>query len=406
MILAVTVQQGIGVGLIATALTALLVYLVVENRVTKQSNVDSILNAPNRKAAPDDEIFEGPRLDRWLSWALVLMTITALSVPLYWLGEVGRQEGAIRGFDKRSVHRGEEAYFNKPNTKHGTPALNCASCHGASAGGGVAAASIKDYDVNGKPLQENGKDAVRSVSFAAPRLTDVALRYNREQLYNVLVYGRAPVMPAWGTAGGGPSTDQTIYDLINYLRHLALEKNEEAEKIYKEVWKETKDAEVAFNAALNSDAAKELRHAESVQQLADAKKVKANAGKSDGQILYEMNCARCHVAGYKWGEPNASGNAFGPKLTKEGLAAQFPDADSQFNFIKNGTGSENKPYGLNGINGYDGGGMPYFTNTLPDDQIRAIVAYERSLTAAGVPEGTKPAGDDTTVAAQAQEANQ
>jgi mono/diheme cytochrome c family protein len=398
MIFAATVQQGIGVGLIAIAITAALIYFVVENRVTKQSNVDSFLNAPNRKAAPDDDVFEGPRLDRWLSWALVLMTIVAISVPLYWLGEVGRQEGALRGFDKRSVHRGEEAYFNSPNTKHGTPALNCASCHGASAGGGVAAAAIKDYDENGKPLQENGKDAVRSVSYQAPRLTDVALRYNKEQLYNVLVYGRAPVMPAWGTAGGGPATDQTIYDLINYLRHLALEKNEEAEKIYKETWKETKDADLAFAAALNSEAVRKVRQAESVQQLAEAKKVASNKGKSDGQILYEMNCARCHVAGYKYGEPNAAGNAFGPKLTKEGLTAQFPDPEAQLNYIKNGSGGENKPYGLNGVNGYDGGGMPYFSNTLTDDQIRAIVSYERSLTAAGVPEGT-----GETVAAQTGE---
>jgi hypothetical protein len=127
VILAATIQQGIGVALIATVLVALLGYVIVENRVSKESNLESFLQAANRKQAPDDDVFEGPRLDRFLSWALVLMTITAISVPIYWLGEVGRQEGAIRGFDKRSVDRGEEAFANKPNTKHGTPALNCAT---------------------------------------------------------------------------------------------------------------------------------------------------------------------------------------------------------------------------------------------------------------------------------------
>jgi mono/diheme cytochrome c family protein len=380
---AVTIQQGIGVGLIVTVLLALLGYLVVENRVNTQSNVDSFLSAPNRKAPPDDTVFEGRRLDRWLSWALVLMTIVAISVPLYWLGEVGRQEGAIRGFDKRSVHRGEEAFANQPNTKHGTPALNCAGCHGAGAGGGVAATAIKDYDKNGKPLQIDGKDAIRQVSWTAPRLTDVALRYNEAQLYNVLVYGRAPVMPAWGTAGGGPVTDQTIYDLIRYLQHLALEENEEAKKIYEDVWDSTKDAKKAYEAALNSEPARKLRQAESVKALAEAKKLESNKGKSDGQILYETNCARCHVSGWSINEPNFAGNAFGPKLAKESLAAQFPSAESQMDFIKKGTEAANKPYGTRGINGYDGGGMPYFQNVLTDEQIMAIVEYERNLNVDG-----------------------
>jgi mono/diheme cytochrome c family protein len=380
VILAATIQQGIGVALIATVLVGLLGYVIVENRVSKESNLDSFLQAANRKQAPDDDVFEGPRLDRFLSWALVLMTIVAISVPIYWLGEVGRQEGAIRGFDKRSVHRGEEAFANKPNTKHGTPALNCASCHGAGAGGGVAAYALKDYDLKtGKPLQKDGKDLIRSVSWAAPRLTDVALRYRKDQLYNVLVYGRAPVMPAWGTAGGGPVTDQTIYDLISYLRHKALEENEAARKIYEEVWDNTLDADKAFDAALNSEPIRKMRQAESTKQLAEAKKLAANADKSDGQILFEMNCARCHVAGWSNNEPNYAGNAFGPKLTTESLRVQFPDPASQAAFIKNGTEGSQKPYGTRGVNGYEGGGMPYFNNILTDKQIDAIVEYERNL---------------------------
>ena len=250
MITAATTQQGVGRALIAIALLGLVIYVIAENRVSKQSNLDSFMDAPNRKAAPNDEVFEGPRLDRWLTWALVMMTIVAISVPVYWLGEVGRQEGAIRGFDKRSVDRGEEAYFNTPNTKHGTPALNCQSCHGANGGGGAVKTAVKDYDANGIPLKDAaGKELVRPVQWAAPRINDVALRYRKGQLRNVLVYGRAPVMPAWGVAGGGPSTDQTIDDVIQYLRHLALEKNEEARKIYEDKWDELNDADKPSSVA-------------------------------------------------------------------------------------------------------------------------------------------------------------
>ncbi len=380
MIFAATIQQGIGVVLILGIVAGLIVYLVVENKVSTKDNVDSFLNAPNRKQAPDDDTFEGPRLDRFLSWALVSMTVVAVSVPIYWLGEVGRQEGAIRGFDKRSVHRGEEAYFNTPNSKHGTPALNCAKCHGASAGGGVAEWSISDYDENGKKmLDQEGKALIRPVSWAAPRLTDVGLRYQYGQLHNVLVYGRGEnkPMPAWGIKGGGPSTDQTIDDLINYLRHLALEKNDEARKAYEDVWDETRDANKAFDAAMA--VAGEQRRKESAQALADAKKVPGNKGKSDGQILFEQHCARCHTNGYSYGEAQTPGGGwYGPRLDKETTARQFPNAADQAAFIKNGV-ADQKAYGTGGLNGWDGGGMPYFGNTLDDKMIEAIVAYERGL---------------------------
>jgi mono/diheme cytochrome c family protein len=382
MILAATIQQGIGVALIVTVVTGVLMYMIVENRVTPQNNVDSFLNAPNRKAAPDDDVFEGPRLDRFLSWALIAMTLVAISLPLYWLGEVGRQEGAIRGFDKRQVHRGEQAYYNSPNSKHGTPALNCAKCHGENAGGGAVSFTTKDLSENGEPMKDaKGKDLVRSVQWAAPRINDVALRYRRDQLYNVLVYGRAgSPMAAWGVAGGGGSTDQTIYDLIAYLRHLALEKNPAAREIYEEHWDKTQDAEASFEKALDSEFSRTMRQEETTELLAAAKKVKTNVGKSDGEILYEMNCARCHTAGWSVGEAGKAGSGgMGPRLTTESLKTRFPLAKDQAAFIKQGTDAANKEYGVRGINGWEGGGMPYFQNVLTDAQIDAIVEYERGL---------------------------
>ena len=57
------------------------------------------------------------------------------------------------------------------------------------------------------------------MQWRAPAVNTVAYRYDTESLRAILVYGRAGTpMPAWGTKGGGPMTDQQIDDLINYLQ--------------------------------------------------------------------------------------------------------------------------------------------------------------------------------------------
>ena len=146
MILAASTQQTIGLIILLVLIAGLVAYLILENKVSTSSNVDSFLGAANRKNPPNDDVFEGPRLDRFLSWALVSMSVVALGLPIYWLGEPGRQTGAVRGFDKRSVKRGEESFGAEHN------GFNCAQCHGSVGQGGVAAWNITDYDAAGKPI--------------------------------------------------------------------------------------------------------------------------------------------------------------------------------------------------------------------------------------------------------------
>ena len=119
------------------------------------------------------------------------------------------------------------------------------------------------------------------------------------------------------------------------------------------------------------------------RKLAEAEKLyeasKATLTKTDGQILFESNCARCHTNGWSYGEPKEIGGGFyGPKLNKNSLKAQFPEAKAQVEFVKNGL-EDGKAYGTGGVNHYSGGGMPYFGNVLTEAQITAIVEYERSL---------------------------
>ncbi len=418
-------QRAIALVILVATLLLWVLYMIIENRRTPAQMVDSFLNAPNRKSPPDDETFEGPRLDRFLGWALVALSLVALSLPLYWLGEPGRHEGAIRGFDKRAIKRGEELFGALHN------GFNCAQCHGPKGGGGLAPYTVTDYNPDGTPVLDakTGKVALRSVQWVAPRINDIALRYRPEQIRNILNYGRGGAknnpMPAWGTVGGGPGTPQQIDNLVQVLKYWAIEEDEVARTAYNKAWASNghdavKAFEVAFVAAQKdkqvehtkefeeSKAAAKKTVADSEKALADAQKLvddagddpvkKAEATKSltdvqtaltaaqnllgkgtDGEILFNINCARCHTSGWSYGEPKEqAGGFYGPTLRAASLKRQFPDAASQEAFIAKGA-ADNQAYGTGGVNHWSGGGMPYFENILTPEQIKAIVEYERSL---------------------------
>lgn len=110
-------------------------------------------------------------------------------------------------------------------------------------------------------------------------------------------------------------------------------------------------------------------------------------GESDGQLLFESNCARCHTKGWSYqttsnarvplAAPQGTG-AFGPSLADGSVKRQFVNEKDQFNFISSGSIFQ-APYGARGIGS---GRMPGFNGTagqvLSDDQINAIVSYERN----------------------------
>ena len=44
------------------------------------------------------------------------------------------------------------------------------------------------------------------------------MRYSRDEIRYILTYGRPfSPMPAWGTKGGGPLTEQKLQELIDYM---------------------------------------------------------------------------------------------------------------------------------------------------------------------------------------------
>lgn len=351
---ATTTQQRFGIAFAVILVLGWLVYIVAHMRRRRMDEPpgSEIELAPNRKPYLDDEVLEGPKLERSLGYALVLLVLIAIALPLYWAREPGRQAGAKNGFDKRSAHRGFLMFqpADSPLPSHNIGHFGCATCHGSKGQGGSASYVLSD-----------DKGTNRKVTWTAPALNTVMLRYTADTVRTILIYGRANTpMPAWGVAGGGPMNEQQIEDLVAYLKSITL-KPEEARKVT----------------------------LEQAQQEAKA------LGKPsvDGQVLFNVNCARCHTKGYSIGEPAVSGGgAYGPNLTNGSEARQFPNRDDMVDFVTKGA-EFGKAYGVRGIGnqapatrtGIDpgaamqGGGMPYFGDLLTPEQINAIVDYARGL---------------------------
>jgi len=202
-------QTTIGWVIVFISVLIAVVYAFVNIRNGRKELGSEIELAPNRKPYYSDEELEGKKLDRTLTFGLITLMICAVSVPLYWLNEPGRQSGAIEQFNREFASRGGELFAT---TADG--GLNCAGCHGGmKAQGGPADYTITDAEGH----------FVRKVVWQAPALDTVLLRYSREEVRFILDYGRPfSPMPAWGTKGGGPLNDQQVQNLIDYLASIQI----------------------------------------------------------------------------------------------------------------------------------------------------------------------------------------
>jgi mono/diheme cytochrome c family protein len=403
----------------------------------------------------DDEL-ESRRLERVQGWALLFAAVIAVALPIYWLHEPSRQSEATNYFDKNAAERGE-VLFSNASMPHYEPtqSLLCANCHGANGQGGPV------------PFTINGK----SVVWHAPPLNTVFLRFtedpgctnidNRDTLTcavtDIITNGRPGTpMPPWGVAGGGSKNDQSIQDLIAYLRSIQLTPKQQQAQAAKDLVAARKQPAEDVTAAqkqLDQDQAtldtsraaaqkalakpdatdSELATActDIIKQITadpsktadrkpavacgtyttDAATVKSDKAAlawtkewqkrrknvSDGQLLFELNCARCHTAGWSTFDPTvpadqpggagmlglpAGGGGLGG-----GTAFNLRDGDeirrfgsdisggfaAQVDFV--GTGSlRQKQYGNGGIGD---GRMPGFSQMLSKKFIEEIVSYER-----------------------------
>lgn len=395
----------------------LTIIVIVGAKVLSVRRQPTEKTAPNQTPFYDDDVLEDTHLTRVLRWTLVFSTIVAVVLPVYWLLEPNRQSQETEGFDKRAIERGAVLFAN-PSMEafDSAKSLQCANCHGADAGGGAATFVLTPEaqgDKNANPVQEN---------WVAPALNDVFYRFNEctaeevaakypncarveQQVTQIITYGRPGTpMPAWGVAGGGPKNVQAVADLVAYLKSIQISpaaaqaqagKKLKAFKTFvngqEAVATRNLAAAQASLANAKTDAQKQKYQGEiqaAQEGIARSRDYAAQVARmSQGELLFNTQCARCHTKGWSTLEPSdgfvpmpsAPGSgAFGPSLRDGATTDQFPgDAGraKQFDWVSTGV-EVNKGYGVRGISS---GRMAHFGAILTKAQIDAIIDFERSL---------------------------
>jgi mono/diheme cytochrome c family protein len=388
------------------------------------AKVLSVRREPNEKPAPnqtpfyDDDVMEDTHLTRVLRWALVFSTIVAVVLPLYWLLEPNRQAEETTGFEKRAEERGAVLFANASMPAYDSAkSLQCANCHGIDAGGG-AATFVLTPDAQGNtdatPVAEN---------WVAPSLNDVMYRFNEctaeevtaktpncdsraeQQVTQVITYGRPGTpMPAWGVAGGGPKNEQAVSDLVAYIKSIQITPAKAQAQAAKKVteFKKSMAGQQATAEKALAQAQKDLAAAKTdlQRQKYQSEIEAAQEGitrsrdyydqvqkMSQGELLFNTQCARCHTKGWSTLEPSDGfvpmpgepGNgAFGPSLRDGATLEQFPGdtgRQKQYDWVAVNV-EANKGYGVRGISS---GRMAHFGNILSKKQIDAIIDFERGL---------------------------
>ncbi len=334
--------SNVGYVIAVGVIIGLIVYVFVNILRARPETGSEIELAPNRVEHHPDEVLEGSVLNRNLAIGLGAIVIISVGLPLYWLGEPGRNEDWEGTFTRRAEDRGAAMFA--PTADGG---LNCAGCHG----GMEATGGSFPYTIN----DANG-DFVATVDWQAPALNTVLLRYDEEELFDIIVYGRPfSPMPAWGIEGGGALNDQQIDNIIAYIKTIQI------------------TPEVA-----QAEATEALEVAMDSGQFESEGEALFNLGLNNGFAGGAYSCGRCHTQGWSYGEPEADGNgALGPNLTD--VRSQFPGGaagfQEQVDFVKEGSVKG----ALYGVHGQGSGRMPAFGEMLTQEQIEAVVEYERNL---------------------------
>jgi len=439
---AASTQRNLGMAIAVVAIVGFAVYLIYNvlwaGRGEKGAELDL---APNRKPYLSDEELETKKLDLALVSGLVTLVIIGVALPLYWLGEPGRQQGYVDYSREQFTSRGAGLYEE-----------SCSSCHGGGGLGGSTDHTVTD---------DNG-NFVAAIKWAAPPLTTTLYRFSEEEVRHVLNYGRPPTpMQAWGEPGGGPLTSQQVDELIQYIQSIQLTPNEVQGEVLDGLVLQVREDVLAADGALRDRleaanaavaaagadesaaevAARNLAALEEELREVSEQHIRDLAPSDRGELLFNNGvhgCARCHTPRDSWQftgpeeEPGAGpvtlergseaeaetvarlgglipayipgGGGFGPNLTNGATLRQFDSAEGHAGFIIVGS-QEGVGYGNFG-QGDGGGQMPAFgvcvgdrdsgerspifgfctltegsarPGTLTAEQIDDIVAYERGM---------------------------
>ena len=148
--------------------------------------------------------------------SVILMTVLAGFIMLWWFTDLSRREGIATTQEEELLHFGE-IIFSDDETE--PAAAGCARCHGEDGTGGPI------------PNDPDGRTApsLRTASLAQK------LRVNPEYVRLAVSYGGVVVsgnvnspMPAWSSEVGGPLNEQQIEAVVTLVEGWAEEAAEEA----------------------------------------------------------------------------------------------------------------------------------------------------------------------------------
>ncbi|HEU5085446.1 MAG TPA: cytochrome c [Acidimicrobiales bacterium] len=364
---AASTVQAIGIVIAVVVVLGFVVYAAFNIKAGRNEVGAELELAANLKPYYDDDELETKKLDRTLTLGLAGLVLVGVGLPAYWLAEPGRQEGAEAEYLRVFESRGEELY---------TTGAQCNACHGPEGVGGVAPYTILDSD----------NEFVAQVNWQAPALNNVLLRYDRDEVFYILEYGRPySPMPAWGAGGGGPLTEQQLENIIDYLASIQISSDESKQAVEQEL-----------RASLGLGEDEEIDYTD----LATGEAL-FNLGKETGFAGGAYACGRCHTRGWSIDPASAApadadldlyvdypdgAGGYGPQLRNGIIPRQFATVDELTEFLHVGA-ERGVPYGQNGLSG--DGMMPGFgddPNTeeaddgmLTMEMIEAIARYVESL---------------------------
>jgi mono/diheme cytochrome c family protein len=398
-----TTQRAVGYVFIAVVVIGGIFFVISQLAKGRKEAGAEIELAANRGPGQTDEELEGPRLNLALWSAFGLLLIVAISLPIYWLAEGGRQAGAVKDFRNTFIEEGEVVY---------TTQAQCVNCHGPNGVGGSTSYVITD---------DAGK-YVNQVTWKAPALNTVLWRFSQDEVTHIVNYGRPGTpMPAWGSLGGGPLSDQQISNVIDYLWSVQLSNKQMQDQVMTTIGQRNAGLAARLDVVQKANA-NALKKDPTAYECTDGKF--ACLDEADqlllGEIIFNMgdvasggyDCARCHVAGASYNAPYApveelGRGRYGPNL--QGVEHDLTLTE-QFNLVMNGTeegklyganhqGSGNMPgFGLNANNGDDTVPQLGPDGMLTAEQVYAIVIYERHLdTQTTFQQAPPPAAPSTTV---------
>jgi hypothetical protein len=351
---------------------AILLWGVFLLRTRRRRKPAAMLGIPHalRPAAPD-EVLENQRLFRIQLGGFLALVVTAITMVMYWLPEAQRQEAFAGRFEEEAVHRGELVYQIPPPLEEDISAerfkelekelalgQGCANCHGGiskdqetqeiipenSAAGGIGFPYFKD--------PRSGK----TIAYTAPPLNTVFSRWDEEVVRFTIERGRPGTdMPTWGVEFGGSMTALMVDDVMEFLKSIQVPLDEISD---------------------------------------DCKKPNKQNQMQCGQEIFEARCAVCH----------------GPKgQGKEDLVARYDDPNTPEELLDN-PNEDNYPVWYQGMALWKGDvghlsknlhfltvyngrrfafmppfgeapaqGIPIPPNPLTDEQIEAVISYERTL---------------------------